>query len=66
MPEVSTVWLEMVLETTTQLMAENRFFRAFNTHPKKRRELFLRCYLKGQSHEKVGELGVQGDSLGPN
>jgi hypothetical protein len=22
--------------------------------------------LKGQSHEKVGEMGAQGDSLGPN
>jgi hypothetical protein len=22
--------------------------------------------LKGQSHEKVGEMRVQGDSLGPN
>jgi hypothetical protein len=23
-------------------------------------------FLKGQSHEKVGEMRVQGDSLGPN
>jgi hypothetical protein len=24
------------------------------------------AYLKGQSHEKVGEVRVEGDSLGPN
>jgi hypothetical protein len=23
-------------------------------------------YLKGQSHEKVGEMRVEGDGLGPN
>jgi hypothetical protein len=27
---------------------------------------FHSCWLKGQSHEKVGEMRVQGDSLGPN
>jgi hypothetical protein len=27
---------------------------------------FMFSYLKGQSHEKVGEMRVQGDSLGPN
>jgi hypothetical protein len=26
----------------------------------------LTLYFKGQSHEKVGEMRVQGDSLGPN
>jgi hypothetical protein len=34
------------------------------------RKLFCRCNktitLKGQSHEKVGAMGAQGDSLGPN
>jgi hypothetical protein len=26
----------------------------------------IKVFLKGQSHEKVGEMRVQGDSLGPN
>jgi hypothetical protein len=25
-----------------------------------------KVFLKGQSHEKVGEIRVEGDSLGPN
>jgi hypothetical protein len=25
-----------------------------------------KCNLKGQSHEKVGKMGAQGESLGPN
>jgi hypothetical protein len=27
---------------------------------------YIVSYLKGQSHEKVGEMRVQGDSPGPN
>jgi hypothetical protein len=28
--------------------------------------IFLLVSLKGQSHEKVGEMRVEGDSLGPS
>jgi hypothetical protein len=31
-----------------------------------RKNYNFRALLKGQSHEKVGEMRVEGDSLGPN
>jgi hypothetical protein len=29
-------------------------------------KVFQKVLLKGQSHEKVGKMRVEGDSLGPN